>query len=311
MKTNILPIILLALCCATLRLSAQPQTYAVSYYKGNFQSAIDKAQEQGKLLYLEFQADWCVTSGLLTEMTYKDSELVTFLNQRTIPLQIDNTHPEYYSLSQRFNVTAYPTIVILNNRGTELERLIDKAPRGSELHQTLTDYSTIENTEILRTPAPEPSIVVTSTTIAPATTPIEIITEKREIHPQAPPQKTKTTTPAPQKKVVTTTTTKKTTTTTKPAPAPPKKIVAVAPAPSTYHTLRVGTYSTKDNALARVKELNICGQSSWVEEVWIDGKKNYRVNFGLFKTREEAATFQQATANNEIIGKTYIVATNK
>lgn len=98
---------------------------AVEWFDGGFDQALAHAQAGGKLLFLDVGAYWCPPCHELDEKTFTDPRVAKWLAQHTIALHIDAEKGEGPELVERYQVQAYPTLLLLEPTGVEKGRLID------------------------------------------------------------------------------------------------------------------------------------------------------------------------------------------
>lgn len=98
-------------------------TFAQSpFYSLDFDKACLKAKEEKKVVLIDFFTTWCGPCKKLDATTWKDKDVINWLEQNTIALKIDAEKEE--SLAERYKVSAYPTIAIISPEGKLLDSIV-------------------------------------------------------------------------------------------------------------------------------------------------------------------------------------------
>jgi len=104
--------------------------------------ALARAKAEKKLIFMDLWAEWCGPCRMLQRDVFPTPEAQGAL-VRYVPLSIlvekkDRTPlPEGTELARRFNLEAYPTLIILDAEGKELNRQTGAFSSGAELAQWL------------------------------------------------------------------------------------------------------------------------------------------------------------------------------
>ncbi len=98
-------------------------TFAQSpFYSLDFDKACLKAKEEKKVVLIDFFTTWCGPCKKLDAVTWKDKDVISWLEQNTIALKIDAEKEE--SLAKRYKVSAYPTIAIISPEGKVIDSIV-------------------------------------------------------------------------------------------------------------------------------------------------------------------------------------------
>ncbi len=91
--------------------------------RGGFDKAKLKAKEEGKMLFLDFYASWCMPCKWMDETTFKDFEIMNLLEQKYIAVKVNIDDFEGFELKSKFDIRFLPTILIFNHEGKMIERV--------------------------------------------------------------------------------------------------------------------------------------------------------------------------------------------
>lgn len=92
------------------------------FHNLDFDKACLKAKEEKKVVLIDFFTTWCGPCKKLDAVTWKDKDVISWLEQNTIALKIDAEKEE--SLAERYKVSAYPTIAIISPEGKLLDSIV-------------------------------------------------------------------------------------------------------------------------------------------------------------------------------------------
>lgn len=96
------------------------------WFDGTLEEAIAAASEQGLMVFVEFNTDWCSWCRRLEAETLTDRDVRAELDQM-VAIQLD-AEAEGASAASRFEIESYPTMVFLDSNGDEIERIVGYLP---------------------------------------------------------------------------------------------------------------------------------------------------------------------------------------
>lgn len=118
----------------------------------NFEEARNKAQQEGKMLLLDFYASWCAPCRFMESTTFKDERVSDLLNEKFVPLKIDIDDFDGYALKEHFDIRVLPTFLIFDSEGKVIERVeetLSPTNMVELLEKNLANYSpTIKPTNV-------------------------------------------------------------------------------------------------------------------------------------------------------------------
>ncbi len=135
-----------------------PATPTEIGFAADYSSALAAGQEKDQKVLIEFYTDWCKWCKRLDSITFQDSAVIA-LSQNVvfakINAEVDSATAKLYSVS------GYPTILLLNSDGTEIDRIggyLDPIPFVNEVNDYLKGVGTLDYFKALADTAGNPSI---------------------------------------------------------------------------------------------------------------------------------------------------------
>jgi uncharacterized protein YyaL (SSP411 family) len=82
------------------------------------EDAFEAARSEGKPVLLALSAVWCHWCHVMDETTYSDEGVITFINERFVPVRVDNDQRP--DINARYNMGGWPTTAFLTPDGETL-----------------------------------------------------------------------------------------------------------------------------------------------------------------------------------------------
>lgn len=115
----------------------------------NIQQAKEKASLEGKLILLDFHANWCSPCKWMDQTTFADSDIISILQEDYIALKVDIDNKDGYETKNQFDVKYLPTLLIFNSEGIMIER-IEKTITPRALKELLLEHNSPINKKVIR-----------------------------------------------------------------------------------------------------------------------------------------------------------------
>ncbi len=96
----------------------------VKFASGDWDTAQSKAKAEQKLYFVDFDASYCAACRNMDESTYQDQQLATYIDQNVVALRLDVQDFDGVMWSQQYEVEALPTMLIFNEQGRLVKRLV-------------------------------------------------------------------------------------------------------------------------------------------------------------------------------------------
>jgi len=117
------------------------ETTSIHFFTGTWQEALDLAKKEDKLIFLDAYATWCGPCKKMTRNTFTNKKVADFYTKHFINLAVDMEKGEGITLSQKYAVTAYPTLLFLKADGSLIAKRVGyhKASEFLEIGQEIAN----------------------------------------------------------------------------------------------------------------------------------------------------------------------------
>jgi thiol-disulfide isomerase/thioredoxin len=102
--------------------SANAQNISIEFVHGTWDEIIAKAKKENKPIFLDAYASWCGPCKLMAAYVFTEDNVAEFFNAKFINAKIDMEKGEGINLSEKYEINAYPTFLILSPDGEVLHR---------------------------------------------------------------------------------------------------------------------------------------------------------------------------------------------
>jgi protein disulfide-isomerase len=108
---------------------------AIAWREGDVDDALAEARELGKPVILYWGAVWCPPCNQMKATLFKDAAFIAE-TENFVPVYLDGDTEGAQRWGERFGISGYPTVIVLQPDGTEVTR-ISSATMASELPELL------------------------------------------------------------------------------------------------------------------------------------------------------------------------------
>lgn len=96
----------------------EPTETGIQFHTESWQKVLDLAKKENKVIFLDIYASWCGPCKLLKSKTFSDPEVGEFYNANFINVALDGEKGEGVELAQKYQLTAYPTLIFIYPDGS-------------------------------------------------------------------------------------------------------------------------------------------------------------------------------------------------
>ena len=82
----------------------------IEFFKGTWQEALEEAQKQDKIIFVDAYAVWCGPCKRMSKEVFPHAEVGAFYNKHFINLKLDMERGEGLKFRQQYPVSAFPLI---------------------------------------------------------------------------------------------------------------------------------------------------------------------------------------------------------
>jgi len=128
----------------------KPASTIVQFASANWENSKSRAMAEGKLYFVDFDASYCATCRNMDESTYMSERLANYINKNVVAVRVDVQDFDGVMWSQQYEVEALPTMLIFNEQGELVKRLVGYK-NADDLIEEFSQLRTLK-------PAPVPAV---------------------------------------------------------------------------------------------------------------------------------------------------------
>jgi thioredoxin 1 len=148
-------------------IASDSQEMLVNFVASDWESLSTKAQNEGKIYFVDFEANYCATCRHMDKTTYTNTTLAAYMQKNVVATKVDVQDFDGVMWSQQYKVDALPTLLIFNKEGKLIKKIV-----GYKSATELIQEFEIAKTATLSTPIPSdealPAQEVPAAYVAPA-----------------------------------------------------------------------------------------------------------------------------------------------
>jgi thioredoxin-related protein len=94
----------------------------------DFGPALEAAQADDKMIFVDFYAEWCGPCHKMDRTTFRDPEVARILNEEILAVRVDSEETVErhgftgFALAEEYDVESYPTVALLDSEGKVIAR---------------------------------------------------------------------------------------------------------------------------------------------------------------------------------------------
>lgn len=96
----------------------------IEWSSDNFVESLARARKEEKLVFVDFYAKWCRPCKMLKSVTFPRESVGEMFNSNFVNLTIDVESPEGKKLAQQYQITSYPSLLILDTEGKQIAKKV-------------------------------------------------------------------------------------------------------------------------------------------------------------------------------------------
>lgn len=89
----------------------------IQFHQGKWEEALQKAEKEGKPVFLDISASWCGPCKMLKSRTFPNDEVGEFYNANFVNVMVDGEKGEGIELARKYKIRGYPTLIYLDSSG--------------------------------------------------------------------------------------------------------------------------------------------------------------------------------------------------
>lgn len=97
-------------------------TNSIPWLSANLERVQQQAEQEDKLFFVYFSADWCMPCKWMEQNTFQDSELSAYIKDHYLAVKVDLNLAKGKELQHQFEVEVIPTVLVFATNGRLIAR---------------------------------------------------------------------------------------------------------------------------------------------------------------------------------------------
>lgn len=102
--------------------ACKPADTGIAFFQGTWNEALAAAKKQKKLIFVDAYAVWCGPCKYMSNNVFPDKAVGEFFNKNFISYKFDMEKGEGPDFSNKYKITAYPTLLFIDYAGEVVYR---------------------------------------------------------------------------------------------------------------------------------------------------------------------------------------------
>ena len=120
---------ILLFLCGFMTIPVFTQT---KFHSLTLEQALERARDENKYVFVDCYTSWCEPCKVVADKILPLEEVGAFMNGRFVCVKFDMEKGEGRDIAKAFQVTSFPTFLVLKEDGSVLHRFTGGAPTGGE-----------------------------------------------------------------------------------------------------------------------------------------------------------------------------------
>jgi thiol-disulfide isomerase/thioredoxin len=105
----------------------------IEFFHGTLDEALAKGAQEGKPVFVDVYAKWCGPCKQMAATAFVDNDVSVFYNSNYVSLKLDGETEHGRTVMNKYQITAYPTLLYFNKDGALVKKEVGGQSAGSLL----------------------------------------------------------------------------------------------------------------------------------------------------------------------------------